>query len=107
MSAVMEISDKSVVDAVTSSICLESPMIKLSPSCPMGVSNAAIYYRRTHSVTMMEIKGNCYVVVRSSSTSPTTVLQGIKKLAEQMGGRCQILSGVEASEIDVLASNVY
>ena len=107
MYAVMEITDKSVVDAVASSICLASPMIKLSPSYPTGVSSAAIYYRTTHAITIMEIKGNGYVVVRSGSIQPTTVLQDIKKLAEYMGGRCQILSGVEASEMGYIASNVY
>ena len=106
MYAVMEITDKSVVAAVSSSIRLASPMIKSSPRCPTGVASAAIYYRTTHTITMMKIKGNSYVVVRSGSIPPTTVLQGIKELAEQMGGRCQILSGVEASAMGCIADKV-
>lgn len=105
MQAVLEILDKSIVDAVTSTIRLASPMINFSPSCPSGVSNAVIYFRQTHSITMMEIKGSSYMVVNSSQ--PTTVVQDIKKLAERLGGRCQILSGVDANELLCIASNVH
>ena len=104
MYAVMKILDKSVVDAVSSSIRIASPMIRFSPSCPTGVSKAVICYRTSHTITIMEIKGSGYVVV--SSTQSTTVLQDIKRLAEQMGGRCQVLSGVEASEIACIANKV-
>lgn len=106
MYAVMEI-DKSVVDTISSSLRIASPMIKSSPTYPTGVTSAAVYIRTSHSVTVMEIKGNGYVVVNSSSISPITVLHDIKRLAERMGGRCHVLHGPEASNMADLANNVH
>lgn len=105
MSAVMEIVDKSVIDSISSSIRIASPQIRFSPTCPAGVTNAVIYMRMTHRITMMEWKGSAYVVVTYSS-QPSAVLHEIKTLVERRGGSCKVLHGVEANDIAYIASNV-
>lgn len=107
MYAVMEMSS-GVIDRVKSYCLTPSPMVKLNPSSPFGVTRASVYIRLSpeYRITVMEFRGRGYVVVTSSSVNVTNALLDIRRRAESFGGYCEILSGVQATEIAVLARDI-
>ena len=108
MYAAMEI-DQSIFNSISEMLRTPSIMIYSSPTFrPASVTRAIVYTRNNHRVTLMERMSKGYVVVTSEdSVVPNTVLRDIKTTAQRIGGSCQILHGIEASEIASLAHNVH
>ncbi len=108
MYAAMEF-DQSIFNSISETLRSPSIMIFSSPTFrPASVTRATVYQRNTHRVILMERMSKSYIVVTSEdSVLPNTVLRDIIHTAQLLGGSCQVLHGIEASEIASLAHNVH
>jgi len=108
MYAAMEI-DQSIYDAISHDLRLPSIMIYSLPTFrPPSVTRAIVYQRNNHRVTLMERMSKGYIVVTSNdSVVPNSVLRKIIYSVQLRGGSCQVLYGIEASEMAALAHNVH
>ncbi len=108
MYAVMEF-DQSIFYSISETLRTPSIMIFSLPTfCPASVTRAIVYQRNSHRLTLMERMSKGYIVVTSDdSVVPNAVLRDIIRTAQRLGGSCQVLHGIEASEMASLAHNVH